>query len=94
MIAAIRRAVTSPLFDQAIMAIIHGEFATEMESERGRKRRLSNIGMEPKLSFSSRKWNRQGLRWLRIGPKSRVIMNAVYDFFVLGHEDPTYANND
>ena len=28
---------------------------------------------------------------MRIDPKSKVIVNAVYDFLVLGHADPKYA---
>ena len=38
------------------------------------------------------KWTHQGLRWLRIGPKSKVIVNAEYVFFILGPKGPKYSN--
>ena len=57
-----------------------------------RRRRRLGPKMGVKFWMFSKKWTHRGLRWLRIGPKSKVIVNLEYVFFILGPEGPTYTN--
>ena len=57
-----------------------------------RRRRLGGPKKGPNFWMLSKKWTPRGLRWLQIGPKSKVIVNAEYYFFILGPEGLKYTN--